>query len=793
MPLRIANSKMESYSFAHCVEVLTNRNSMREPLQVYLSKIASADIDTFSANEGDSEKILHKLLELIAVFCRNENCTNVLTVVRCLHRANENDRFVISGAKIVLPQLSNLISLLLVRVGLFQSETLFPLPADCIFRDMILRFPRHLCISIAENLFELALDYVDVVSKSTEMYFRRLSALVVAVLFRSSPIEPKNAETEYLMDCLSRNASYVLCNVAEIFPSSHMKLYHIIKPHTIDLIRLSCAAPESSIRRSLIRVASILYRSRRRGLVQFRDIRRTFDKFLSSNFNDNIMSIFASINSESEDYDEQVEEFRESVSTFPGMNHCFVTPLSVVTLISGRKLKLNKQVRHVDWDEKSFVIRYEGMESLRFPFCFVTGIQWEETELQINTQRSGALATTVQVKFAPSLHRNSELVNRFRGIIQNRLVIMRERKISQALDITMEKVKQRESKSVSDKSVRTLFSTLSGDGTLLSKARNDNDRLSWLRAGETSAEPCKANNGGTRTAGSASGQKHISEPPHFIPLELQAMKQLNLASSTLYNNNYAEASRSLLSLTNSCEPVISMKRDTICGSISPKNSPQYLSSTQSLSNGSQNRNGNEMTEQSYEKFKCRANDMLHKEGITNRPCIAELNRNVNSDAPDSVIDRSRETDYSSLVEHVSHAADTNLRKTCQAYSLEPMNTMSEQSKLRQNRILCVHSKNTSFEKHDRGGFESFSPVGSFSNRNDSSSRQECATEKLAPQVRNDVGAIENLMKNTDEIVDVPKAMNRKVEKEGKDGENDFFNKFMRLLESAVKVSCRVFK
>ncbi len=783
---------MESCSLTQCADALLAGNYAKMSLEDCLAKIQSADACTFFAHENDTERILHNLLKIVAGFCRTENCTGVLAIVLCLHKANSNDKFAITGAEIVLPELVNLLPPLLVRIGLIETESIFPAPTNCILGDLVLPFSRQACISIAERLFELALDYFDVVSKSTELHFHRLADIVAEFLFHQKRVEPSNCDMNYSIDCLSRYASYVLYNVADTFPSSHSKLYNILKPRAIKLLRLSCNAPESSIRRSLIRVASLLYRSRKRGLLQFKDIRRAYDNYLRDNFDDNVRSLFNTIDSKSEAYEEQVENFRECISGFPTMNQCFVTPSCVVTITSGKKLELDEEVRNVDWDERSFVIRLEGQESKRFPYCFVTGILWKGSELHITTEVPNTQTKKLRVKFTSSLAQDTDigarvkrsLQSRIRGLVTTDLSWNRERKISQAFDAKKPEISKL--KNASDTNARTLFTALSGDGTLLSKDSNDLYRRPQLRSGQVSFDFGEEGLNENKTLEGSNCNTSL-ESRNCMQSNASS-KQLCIEGSSLSGQNLVEASWPHLSTINPSQLILATKQDPIYGSTSLKNNLRTVPTVGSASNGSRNQMREEATAQSEQyvckNFECYSNEELSKEGITHIRCAYELNTNSKSDDPKST----HGTDNSSLNEHVSHVPYLKLYKMSKAQSSE-CSTGSDGTS-GENCVLLAKSKDMQCAMHDMERFKTAS------DGNVRLKAHEPDQEHIYPSVRPIPGKKVN--KFVEKFTEPPEstyemlvasgiASGWEEEEEEDKYEIDFFVRLSELLDTSVKV------
>lgn len=432
----------------------------------------------FDENEAAAEDIQDALLGCIFELLRDGNSVGMLKIIQCIRKANGNDKWLVSGCSKLLPMLYPIVVDVLSAVHVLSNDQQQRKSFD---HDLEISecCTKEDCIKISALLFELSVDYCDVVSKSSSMYLSCLAELACEILLENykGATVFKNLELSYAMDCLYRNASFSLCNIAESFPENIIKLYATMKKSRLEIIRLMSEAPEASIQRSLTRVASLLYSHRSRGKFSFPEFRSSVSTHLRKAFketknSEHIIRLFQQIDVFHDDSVNLVEHYRETAALFLENNVCFTTTgCRVVVVDVESEVESCFDGSSVDWDEKSFALRFAEGDPSRVPWYQVRLAQWSKAGKELTFQAFHVKRKILKVCFDSSAYIQGSMAYRVCCRLQERISFASSHDIDLEHNLCKRKISQAFACPVLSpcQEQKTVFSELLRDGTLLEK------------------------------------------------------------------------------------------------------------------------------------------------------------------------------------------------------------------------------------------------------------------------------------------------------------------------------------
>lgn len=424
---------------------------------------------------------------------QKSNVKGIQIIIRCIHRANENDKWLIAGCSKVLPMLHSFVIEFLLASGThltFQHETKLSK------LNISNRFNQDDCITTSAQLLELSISYCDVEWKSSEEHLSNLGLLVCQILFQSRPNSANNNsfETEYALDSLHRNASFVLCNVLETFPEMVNRMFTELKKARHELLRLIIDTHEASTQRSLIRVARLLYGFRAKDKFLFPEFRCSMAAYLRKNIKPKTNSaralkLFRQISLSHDDSSIQVEKYRETLSVLLDTNKCFTTGDCKISIYDASyEIEMSFEDSSVDWDDNSFALRMPSVLPIRIPWYRVKQSEWDASGKVAKLEVLHVARKVIEIKFNSSANVRGTMAYRVCCRMQERISTaasndidledsLQTRKVSQAFVSSSDclnflPVTDLKHTAVPEK--RTVFSELAGDGTLLQDGSPDN-------------------------------------------------------------------------------------------------------------------------------------------------------------------------------------------------------------------------------------------------------------------------------------------------------------------------------
>lgn len=209
--------------------------------------------------KDDAEEILSQCLDFCSRFVEAGHFSYACGVLQFIHRANENDSWLLSSAEVVLPSLFRLFSNILLKADAGfdteQKEIVFSLSPNVKNNRTALR-----ALSVA---LDLSVDLSDTEAPDIEDQLEKFIRASAAILFDSHYSAKKSGENlnsiVYAMDELVRHASFALSNIL----LSYRNLLPTVESFLIDriynLFDFLGSAAELSVQRSLIIVLKVMY------------------------------------------------------------------------------------------------------------------------------------------------------------------------------------------------------------------------------------------------------------------------------------------------------------------------------------------------------------------------------------------------------------------------------------------------------------------------------------------------------------------------------------------------------
>lgn len=290
-----------------------------------------------------------------------------------------DDNWLLAGTRIILPCLSHAYGKILATADPNKRSSpgmvsVAITPAIQGSKEAL----RGLCC-----IFELCIDFCDVIDSETEKHLGLFLRSSAAVLFGSNFQQYRDTltDTDYAMDELARYSSYALCNILIAFPSLGQIADDILGKRTSALLNFLYSSPEMSIQRSLILILRVMYEYASKHHHSPRNLKSHIENGLSSTRfgNGRALELFKAVNIEGDDIEEEGERVIAKMFESEELDlRCFSCECIVRMSgkVNGRMRKGGTQKTKVDWNKNSVVVHLKNRVPAYFPIYAVTSMKW---------------------------------------------------------------------------------------------------------------------------------------------------------------------------------------------------------------------------------------------------------------------------------------------------------------------------------------------------------------------------------------------------------------------------------
>lgn len=232
-------------------------------------------------------------------------------------------------------------------------------------------------------IFELCIDFCDVLDSETEKHLGMFLRSSAAVLFGSDFQRYRDTlrDTDYAMDELARYSSYALCNILIAFPSLGQIADDILGKRISTLLNFLYSSPEMSIQRSLILILRVMYENAGKRNDSSQNLKRRIENGLSSTRfgNGAALELFRAINIEGDDVEEEGERVIAKMFESEELDSRSFSCECIVRMsgkVNGRTRKGGIQKTKVDWNKNSVVVHLKNQIPAYFPIYAMTSMKW---------------------------------------------------------------------------------------------------------------------------------------------------------------------------------------------------------------------------------------------------------------------------------------------------------------------------------------------------------------------------------------------------------------------------------
>lgn len=234
------------------------------------------------------------------------------------------------------------------------------------------------------GIFELCVDFCDIVTSATEKHLQIFIKSSAAVLFGSNFQTDKEtlSATDYAMDELARFSSFALANVLLTYPAIVPAADGLLGKRVTGLLNYLFAAPELSIQKSLLLTLRILYDNACKTSASPRNLKARIENGLSATRfgNGTALGLFTSFDISDDDYGDKCERVISKLfETLPLESKCFRTDNCTVRMngkVNGTTKKGGAQKAAVDWNKNSIVVHVRNQPAAYFPLHSITSMKW---------------------------------------------------------------------------------------------------------------------------------------------------------------------------------------------------------------------------------------------------------------------------------------------------------------------------------------------------------------------------------------------------------------------------------
>lgn len=468
---------------------------------------------------------------------------------RFVQNANKNDLWLAAGSTVILPHLP--------LIGQDLLDTSSPTcpgqssKKDGVTANSLKESSQQTQVDAMEALtavFELGVDFCDVVSEQAEVHLEMVAALSCTVLFNTRRDNAaQTAENVLTVHALHRCASFALANILESFPSTRVKICRVLIPYRKPLLAYMFSAPQGSIQRSMIRVVAILHNEEPKCGTHLKETRRYIQENLRHVCSDAAQAhaaakLFNAIDFSRDTANEDVEKFRMYVVSGRGYRPCFTTHDCTLYLTVCATEQRHSNIS-VDWDADSVACKLPR-DLVRVPLHQVAETKWNAAQKLVLLRCERSEVSLLQVHLGANLSSQSPIVQSILAILHDATAkggslsqpfgghLGDPRKISQSGVLVQDafRPQHNESSAVAKRTFanrvtenqETVFSDMIGDGLLL--ARPGSTKRTSDSQRQASAEPDSVEYVPLKYKASTEETRNVSSTVAFKELSLATAK-----------------------------------------------------------------------------------------------------------------------------------------------------------------------------------------------------------------------------------------------------------------------------